>query len=267
MTRTRLLVIGGILAAVIAVGAMLAISYIQQLTAPKPLTISYETVQTAMPEGAVCAGGSDESGGVAKEILNLQTDDIYVAGGVNPMPDDVWADYRFGLPLLKNSTRNLLFDGSCFFRSPDAPADCEGDACFTIEEIVSYTWLKLTTVAGNDCYPDASGCSGDTVNPGYVSVNTIAKCHRITYEGPTIYELSDGRGNVYVMHATATGIPDVTGPILPEGWTLRAVAIDAPLEVLPFGGGDTCYFNVIRDNLVQAYHQIAYAGSVFPPVD
>jgi hypothetical protein len=34
--------------------------------------------------------------------------------------------------------------------------------------------------------------------------------------------------------------------------------------LLPFGGGDDCYYNVIRDNLVQSYHQIAYAADVYP---
>ncbi|GAB4520743.1 MAG: hypothetical protein OHK0046_31370 [Anaerolineae bacterium] len=264
MSRNILIIIGAVVA-VLAVAGFMVFSYIRELTAPKPLEITYATVQSSLPETYACAGGSEDSPGVAKEILNLETDDIFVAGGDNPMPDDVWADYRFRLPILKNSTRNLLFDQSCFYRSPDATVTCSGDSCFTLEEIVDYSWLKLTTVAGNDCYPDASGCSGDEVKPGYVSINTIAKCHRIVYEGPTIYELADGQGNRYVMHATETGVPDVDGPELPEGWTLQAVTIDEPLVLLPFGGGDECYYNVIRDNLVQAYHQIEYAGEQYPP--
>ncbi len=265
MERRTLLIAVGLVVVVVAVGALLVFSYVQSLLAPKPLEITYATVQTQMPEGAACAGGSDESTGIAKEILNLETDDIYVAGGSNPMPDDEWAGYSFRLPVLKNSTRNLMFDGSCFFRSPDAPVTCTGDACFTIEEIVGYTWLKLTTVAGNECYPDASGCSGDVVNPGYVSINTIAKCHHIVYDGPTIYELADGNGNLYVMHATADGIPNVEGPQLPAGWTLTEREITEPLVLQPFGGGDSCYYNVIRDNLVQSYHQYAYAEAQYPP--
>ncbi len=263
--RKNLLIAVGVIVAVVAVGAVLFFSYIGSLTAPKPLEISYATVQTSMPAGAGCAGGSDESSGVAKEILNLDSDYIYVAGGSNPMPDDVWADFSFRLPILKNSTRNLLFDGSCFFRSPDVPATCTGDDCFIIEDISGYSWLRLTAVVGQSCYPDASGCSGDVVNSGYVSVNTIAKCHRIVYDGPVIYELSDGQGNAYVMHATATGTPDLTGPQLPDGWTLRAVQLDEPLELLPFGGGDNCYYNVVRDNLVQSYHQYRYSAAQYPP--
>lgn len=267
MNRRNLIIAIAVVIVIVAVGAVLFFSYMQSLIAPKPLEISYATVQTNMPEGAVCAGGSDESTGIAKEILNLETDIIYVAGGENPMPDDVWADYGFRLPILKNSTRNLLFQGSCFFRSPGAAADCEGDDCFIIEEIAGYTWLALTEVAGQECFPDASGCSGDTVNPGYISINTIAKCHQIIYEGPVIYELADAQGNRFVMHATGTGIPDVTGPELPPGWTLTERTIDEPLELLPFGGGDECYYNVVRDNLVQSYHQYAYAGEQYPPAE
>lgn len=264
MNRKTLFILVGALIGVVAIAGVLIFSYIQSLTALKPLEISYATIRTSMPDGAACAGGGQESGGIAKEILNLETDYIYVAGGDNPMPDDVWASYRFTIPLLQNSTRNLLFDESCFFRSPDAPADCAGDACFNIEDIVGYTWLNLTEVVGQSCFPDASGCSGDTVNPGYVSVNTIAKCHRMVYNGPVIYELSDGQGNRYVMHATDDGVPDLT-PALPEGWTLSERTITEPLELLPHGGGNACYYNIVRDNLVQSYHQFAYAEDTYPP--
>lgn len=268
MTRTRLMAMGGVLLLLLIAAAIAFWWYIQQLSAPKALEISYVTVQTPMPTGASCVGrdaeGEAESPGIAKEILNLATDDIYIAARPNPMPDDVWAGYRFQLPLLKNSTRNLLFQGSCFFRSPDVAADCRGDACFTLETLVDYSWLKLTTVMGNTCYPDTAGCKGDQVAPGYVSINTIAKCHRMVFDGPAIYELVDGQGNRYVMHATATGVPDVTGPTLPPGWTLTERLLDTPLVLLPFGGGDACYYNVVRDNLVQAYHQFAYAGDRYP---
>lgn len=264
MTRRTLLMAGGAVVAVIALAAVLMLTYIRELTALKPLEISYSTEQTLMPEGASCAGGSDESTGVAKEIFDLETDYIYVAGGTNAMPDDVWADYRFGLPILKNSTRNLLFNGSCFFRSPDVPATCSGDDCFSIVELVGYTWLNLTQVVGQSCFPDASGCSGDVVEAGYLSINTIAKCHHIVYDGPTIYELSDGQGNLYVMHATDDGTPTLD-PELPDGWTITERQIDEPLVLQPFGGGTDCYYNVVRDNLVQSYHQYQYAGDIYPP--
>ena len=263
MKRQTWFIMLGVLVAIVVVSGVAGYAWFQSLIAPKPLEISYATVQTLMPDGASCAGGNEDSPGVAKEILNLETDYIYVAGGTNPMPDDVWANYGFRIPLLKNSTRSLMFNGSCFFRSPNAPADCEGEACFSIDEIEGYTWLNLTQVTGQSCFPDASGCRADVVDPGYISVNTIAKCHRVVFDGPTIYELSDGKGNLYVMHATATGTPDLTAT-LPEGWTLTERTIDESLVLLPFGGGEDCYYNVVRDNLVQSYHQYAYSGDTYP---
>lgn len=256
----------GVVLVVVAIGGISAFAYLQSLMSFAPLAIQYQTIQTQMPEQAVCAG-SEDSPGIAKEIFNLQTDDILVAGGTNPMPDAIWDNFRFNLPYLKNSTRNLLFQGSCFFRSPDRAQDCQGQECFTIIDAFDYTWLKLTTVQGQSCFPDASGCSGDRVEPGYVSITTITKCHQIRYDGPEIYELSDGQGNRYVMHATATGTPEVVNVELPAGWTLTVRTIDEPLELLPFGGGSDCYYNIVRDNLIQSYHQFAYATDRYPATE
>ncbi|MFZ4814937.1 MAG: hypothetical protein ACOYL5_10395 [Phototrophicaceae bacterium] len=263
MNRRTLLIAGGALLAVVLVAGLLVFNYVQSLLAFEPLTISYATVQTNMPENAACAGGSGESTGIAKEIINLDTNFIYVAGGDQAMPDDVWADYNFRLPILQNSTRNLMFQGSCFFRSPGASATCTGEDCFIMEEINGYNWLALTLVEGQSCFPDAAGCSGDVVNPGYVSITTIAKCHRLVWEGPVIYELTDAEGNLYVMHATATGTPDLN-PTLPDGWSLAERTLSEPLVLLPFGGGDECHYNVLRDNLLQSYHQYTYAAAQYP---
>lgn len=254
----------GLIVMLLLIGGGLAYFRVQAWMDLPDLAISYQTVQTPRPEGSVCAGEGAEGPRIAKEILNLETDVIYVGGGPDAMPDEVWADYSFRLPLLKNSTRELLFDESCFFRSPGVDPACEGDACFTVEEIVGYSWLALTVVEGQSCYPDPSGCRADVVDPGYLSITTIAKCHEITYSGPTIYVLSDGLGNEAVMHATATGTPDIDHVALPEGWTLEARQIDAPFTILPFGGGTECHYNIIRDNLVQSYHQFAYAEERYP---
>ncbi|MCA9912829.1 MAG: hypothetical protein KC496_05755, partial [Anaerolineae bacterium] len=205
----------------------------------------------------------EASPATAKEIINLETGEIFVGGGDNEMPDDVWLSHNFRLPILQNSTRNLMFDETCFFRSPNADEDCSGtDECFTTQEIDGYSWYLLTYNMGQDCFPDASGCHEDVVEPGYVSITTIDKCQQVTFSGSEIYVLSDGQGNRFVMHANASGTPDLN-PDLPVGWTLEAVQIDEPLVLLPFGG-DHCYYNIVRDNLVQAYHQFEYAGDVYP---
>ncbi|MEM7134400.1 MAG: hypothetical protein AAF702_49480 [Chloroflexota bacterium] len=41
-------------------------------------------------------------------------------------------------------------------------------------------------------------------------------------------------------------------------------SLDEPVEVLPFGGGDHCYHNVMHDNLGQGYHQYVFAGGTYP---
>ena len=123
--------------------------------------------------------------------------------------------------------------------------------------------MSLLILLGQDCYPDAAGCSAGGVNAGYVTFTTIDKCQLLVFNGPVIYELRDGTGNFYVMHATATGTPDLT-PTLPDGWTLSERTIEETLELLPFGGGDACYYNTVRDNLDQGYHQVAYAGDTYP---
>jgi len=265
MTRKNILIGLGILVAAVAIGALAFFNYVNQLMAFPTLKRSYATIQSTMPDDPTCAGGSEEGPKIAKEIINLETDVIYVGGGANAMPDDVWANYSFRLPIFKNSTRNLLFGESCFYRSPGAPANCEGDEeCFIEEELVGYSWVRLTILEGQSCFPDPSGCSGDQVAAGYVSISTIAKCQRLVFAGPVIYEITDDKGNKYVMHATGDGIPKTTEPQLPAGWSLAERTIDEPLVLLPFGGGDECHFNIARDNLVQSYHQYVYVDPEYP---
>lgn len=255
----RILIIG-VVVALVALGGG-AYAYIQSLTTLPSFSGSYRTVQSTMPVTFSCVWGGGERPGVAKEIVDIRTDIAYLAGGENPMPDDVWEATSFNFPIIKNSDRNLVFDETCFYRSPGTEADCEGDTCFVFEELAGYTWMSLLILLGQDCYPDAVGCSTDGVNAGYVTFTTIDKCQRLVFNGPVIYELRDGTGNVYVMHATATGTPDLT-PTLPDGWTLSERTLEEPLELLPFGGGDPCYYNTVRDN--QGYHQVAYTGDTYP---
>ena len=72
-----------------------------------------------------------------------------------------------------------------------------------------------------------------------------------------------GRGEAAIMHATANGTPTTDVP-LPDGWTLTEETLPEPLVVRPFGGGDACYFNILRDAKVQSYHQFRYAGPSYP---
>lgn len=66
-----------------------------------------------------------------------------------------------------------------------------------------------------------------------------------------------------VMHATETGEVDFSVD-LPDGWELAEVTLEEPLVVTPFGGGDECFHNVLRDNAGQGYHQYVFTSSTYP---
>lgn len=138
-----------------------------------------------------------------------------------------------------------------------------GEACRIIQEIDGYAWMELSIVDSQDCLPSAdAGCAASGVDPNAISVTVTRKCHQLVYEDE-IYELVDPAGNRYVMHATDTGAPDLD-VALPDEWVLTKVTLDEPLEILPFGGGDACYHNVLRDNLGQGYHQYVFADETYP---
>ena len=266
--KKRLFLLGILLVTAALVGAVLysQYSYLQSLRALPELTMSYSTEQSSLPEPLTCLGEGGEGGEgsrLAKEILDAETKIVYLAGGGDAMPDSLWANHDFQIPYVQNTNRNTLFDDSCFYRSPGQPADCQGGDCYVIADILDYDWIALSEIVGVSCYP-AAGCDGNRASAGYVSITTIAKCHQLVFAGPLVYELDDGAGNLSIMHATETGTPDLDTVELPAGWQVTARSIDEPLELLPFGGGDACLYNIIRDNLEQTYHQYVYAGAEYP---
>ncbi len=193
---------------------------------------------------------------------------VVVAGGPNPISHAEWPALQPGLPWSKNSERHLLFDESCLHSSPPAPGaptqsarvECTGDSCFRIHEIEGYSWLELATIAWTECHPSSLGCLGPLVLPGHVSLTIIRKCHDISFSGET-HILTSDRGDRFVMHSTATGRPDLSGPALPQGWTLSTETLAEPLSVSP--QGDACYHFVLRDNLAQGYHQFEFRDPVY----
>ena len=82
---------------------------------------------------------------------------------------------------------------------------------------------------------------------GHLVVKIIKKCQILRFENE-IYQLTDNKGNYYVMHATETGMPNLD-VILPKGWTLKKVSLQEPLVILPFGKREDCYFNIVGDHL------------------
>ena len=200
------------------------------------------------------------------ELPGMPGNLVVVAGGPNPVSAADWPGLQPGLPWTKNSERHLLFDESCLHSSPPLGAAlprtdvaCAGDDCFRYREIEGYSWLELATIAWTDCHPSSLGCLGPLVLPGHVSLTIIRKCHDISFNDQA-HVLTSNDGDRFVMHATATGRPDL-GPALPQGWTLTSETLTEPLSVAP--QGDSCYHFVLRDNLAQSYHQFAFRDPLY----
>jgi len=223
--------------------------------------ISYSTVPSTWPANPTCLNPKTPNG-FAKEVLMSSVLTVVVGGGPNPISDADWATYSPSFGNVKNSDRHLLFSSSCFARSPGTPASCEGEACKRIVELDGHTWIGLSKIEAADCVPDANHCDGMAAKPGGLLFVVTRKCHELVFNG-TVRILRGPKGEKAVMHSTPNGIVE-TNVTLPSGWTLTEEALTEPLVVHPFGGGDECLYNIIRDHKQQGYHQIGFAGSTYP---
>lgn len=223
------------------------------------VSYSTQTVQWDAEVECMEGGGSGE----AMEILNTDTFIVALAAGDNPLPRSEWDAFDPGRGWNKNSTRVLQFTDSCFARSPYAASDCEGDSCLDIVDVQGYTWVELSQILSIDCLPSGDACNPQKLGKGELAFIVTRKCHRITFDGEVII-LSGPGGERAVMHAAADGSPPTTDVNLPEGWSLKRETLTEPLVIHPFGGDGECYYNVIRDELTQSYHQFSYAKSTYP---
>jgi hypothetical protein len=227
----------------------------------KEANLSYSTEVSAWPASPTCLNPPVMSG-IAKEVLNGSRREVVIAGGSNPISDERWPSYTPSLGNQKNSDRHTLFKTSCFSRSPGKPADCTGEACRDVIEMDGYTWVGLSKIDAADCVSSSSACDGTSAKPGGLVLVVTEKCHELVFEGEVIF-LTGPDGQKAIMHATSDGVP-TTDVLLPDRWTLRKETLAAPLVVHPFGGGDRCFYNVIRDAKLQSYHQISYSGATYP---
>lgn len=227
----------------------------------KAAGVSYPTTPVAWPEAVACL--NDETPGMAKEVIMGSTRTVVVAGGDRPISDEAWEDFSPGLGNLKNQNRNLLFEDSCFWRSPVSPASCAGDDCRRQVEIKGYTWIELSEVVAMDCIPEGTAnCGTEGVPEGALTVTVTRKCHEVVFEGDA-WILGGPSGERAIMHATEAEAPTVDVS-LPQGWTLEQTTLTEPLVLHPFGAEGDCYYNILRDHRVQAYHQFEYSGASFP---
>jgi hypothetical protein len=223
--------------------------------------ISYATTVSPWPATVTCLNPPVMTG-IAKEVLMGSRLEVVIASGPTPISDHAWATFTPSLGNRKNSDRHTLFARSCFSRSPGKPSSCVGEDCRDVISLDGYTWVGLSKIDAADCLPSASACSGTGANPGGLFVVVTEKCHELTFEGEVIF-LRGPRGEKAIMHATSDGNP-TTDVSLPEGWSLTKATLAAPLTLRPFGGGDACFYNVIRDSTLQSYHQFEYASSTYP---
>jgi hypothetical protein len=198
--------------------------------------------------------------GFAKELVNVRKKLVVMSGGSNPIPLNEWDKFKVTIPWKKNIDRNLLFTKTALLRSPNASFDCRGEKCLIEREYKGYSWIELADPIAIDFIPKET----DTMKPeeGHLTVKVIKKCQVTVFENE-IFEMSDDKGNKYVMHATETGEPNLEVK-LPPGFKIRKVEIDKPLVVVPFGEKEDCYFNIVGDHLGQGYHQYEYASEYYP---
>lgn len=232
-----------------------------KLNSAEEAGVSYPTVESPWQDNQKCLNQPTHPG-FAKEVLHVKSMTVVIAGGEKAIPDSKWAKYKPSFPNQKNTDRHLLFSTSCFARSPQAPADCQGDACRKTITMDHYSWTALSKIDAVDCIPRNSSCNPGKVQPGEIAVVVSEKCHEMTFNGDQIF-LYGPNGEKAIMHATENGKP-TTQVQLPEGWFLSKETLTTPLVLHPFGGPGFCYYNIIRDQLAQSYHQIKYAKAMYP---
>lgn len=217
--------------------------------------ISYSTIASEKPNNIEWS-----QIGLAKELINANKKIVLVSGGSNPVDIKDWNDFMARFPWKKNIDRNLLFDSTFFQRSPGLPIDCAN--CYTEIEYKKQTWIELARIGGVAFVPDKT----DIIAPeeGHVVIKTIEKCQVLKYnQGSEVFELTDNKGNFYIMHATENGRPTLDVE-LPDAWTISTRILEEDFILGPFGGGDFCYFNILGDHLGQGFHQYIYADDHYP---
>lgn len=198
--------------------------------------------------------------GIAKELINQKELVVIISGGEKPIPLQQWDKFNPSFPYKKNIDRHLLFQQTAFYRSPNTDVNCKSPDCIKQREYKGYTWVEMAKLI---CI-DYVGGKTYILKPakGHLVIKTIQKCQALMFKD-SIYQLTDNKGNYYVMHATETGIPDTT-VVLPQDWSLHKVHLKDPLIISPFGGGNECYYNIVGDNLGQGYHQYIFAEKFYP---
>lgn len=269
----KIVVVAVVMVVVVAAVAGGVGGYLSSLLAFPPFPVYRTDIVSTPGNTHMCINNSSSDKDlppVALELMDLASDVVYVAAGDDPISQEEFNSIKVSLPFLKNTNRHLLFNESCFFSSPTNDlSDCSGMSCFSFRTFLSHSWLAMAGAYQQTCFPSSNGCRLDAVDPGFVSITTINKCQVVTFLGPHIYVLSDGKGNKFVMHATKDGIVRAENGVnvqLPSGFAIEREFISQPLILYP-RGENSCYYNILRDNEVQSYHQFDFSSNSSPIAD
>jgi hypothetical protein len=203
---------------------------------------------------------------------------VYLAGGTNPIDAAEWEDYKPPPGYEKNTTRNVQFNSSTFFSSPNSTEF----TCITTSD--GYTWEYIAATVSSIWpfnpadYPGESYSSGyqaaalePTPRPGTIKWTDNTKNQEITWDARTSdgqpierYFIKDPWGNVFIMNAS--GVTDAAevrsnflSAVLPPGWTKSIGCLKRNLTTLPAYNADgTSNYNFFRDSADDSFQQISW---------
>ena len=204
--------------------------------------------------------------------------EAYLAGGSNPINAEEWANYTPPPGYIKNTTRNLQFNLSYFFSSPDATGTTyittsDGYTWEYIAKTVSSMWpFKPSDYPGRH-YTSGYEAAAFTVTPpdGVIKWTSITKNQQITWyardsNGRPIerYFIKDPWGDRFIMQAS--GVADQADvrsnflkAVLPKGWTKSIGFLKRNLTTLPaYNASGTPNYYIFRDSSDDSFEQISW---------
>ena len=204
---------------------------------------------------------------------------IFVAGGVNPIPSDKWDAYVADFGYVKNGTRTAVFGGFEVLSSPGYP-----EGTFTYyTDTKGYTWLWNTQnkIAIHPFYQsDYPGMTiyqaGGTGScpPGSLQIFVNWKNQPMTFKSDsTVHHfITDQDGNSYIMGAFSASYDtpekiqaQFDSVVLPNGWTKLSETLANDITIYPIpastGGNYEYVFNQVRDQNANNYFQFHFSKS------
>ncbi len=201
---------------------------------------------------------------------------VYLSGGSNPIDGEQWESYDPPPGYIKNTPRNLQFNSSTFFSSPDSTANTY------ITTSDGYTWEYIARTVSSvwpfdpDRSPYSSGYQAAALDttppPGAIKWTANTKNQEITWyarnsDGQPIqrYFITDPWGDRFIMQAS--GVIDESdvrnnflSAVLPPEWKKSIGYLKRNLTTLPAYSADgTANYNLFRDSADDSFQQISWS--------